>query len=72
MTNAKPLKVRRRKDLKICRSCGQRPAKYCYMGRFRWDRRHDLCQACWRAWRDRYRPLPPRPRARIADAVVAA
>jgi hypothetical protein len=58
--------------LKLCRLCGRRPAKYRYRHRVRWERRHDLCFACWRASLDRYRPLPPRVYTASAETVEAA
>ncbi len=40
---------------RLCRLCGQRSAKFCYRGRMKADRHHDLCQQCFRSLEDRNR-----------------
>ena len=38
--------IRRRR---LCRECGVRPARFCFRGVVKRDRKHDLCLQCWRS-----------------------
>lgn len=52
------MKTKRRKDRKLCKGCGERPALFLSPSRRRFitkDDGHELCGQCERAKRDRER-----------------
>jgi len=52
----------RRTPRHTCRSCRARRARFRYRDAVRADREHDLCFRCFRALRDRMRPIAHSPR----------
>ena len=54
----------------LCTGCGQRPARFQYLGQVKADRSHTLCFQCYRAARDRARVRAPQGATATADTRV--